>query len=74
LAAKYVVGTPGAIKEGAMNRVEETRRIDKRIPFLVTWTSAHQVVPTTQIRNAESVRHTAVRENEQANLVCSTIW
>ena len=25
--------------------------------------SAHQVVPTTQMRNAESVRHTAVREN-----------
>jgi len=45
-----------------MIRVEETRRNDKRIPFLVTWTSAHQVVPKTQIRDAESVRHTAVRE------------
>ncbi len=45
-----------------MIRVEETKKNDKRIPFLVTWTSAHQVVPKTQIRNAESVRHTAVRE------------
>jgi hypothetical protein len=45
-----------------MIRVEETRRNDKRMPFLVTWTSTHQVVPKTQIRNAESVRHTAVRE------------
>jgi hypothetical protein len=55
-----------------MIRVEETRRNDKRIPFLVTWTSDHQVVPKTQIRNAESVRHTAVRENKLAKVVCST--
>ena len=26
-----------------MIRVEETRRNDKRIPFLVTWTSADQL-------------------------------
>lgn len=41
--------------------VEETKRNDRRIPSLVTLTSAHQVVPETQIRNAESVRHTAAR-------------
>ena len=45
-----------------MIRVEETKRNDNRIPFLVTGTSAHQVVPKTQIRNAESVGHTAFRE------------
>ncbi len=45
-----------------MIRVEEPRMKAKRIPFLVTWTSADQVAPKTQIRNAESVRHTAVRE------------
>jgi hypothetical protein len=45
-----------------MIRVEETRRNDKRITFLVMWTSADQVAPKTQIRNAESDRHTAVRE------------
>ncbi len=57
-----MVGTPGAIKEEAMIRVEEPRMNAKRIPSLVTWTSADQVAPKTQIRNAESVRHTAVRE------------
>src|SRR6267154_6605225 len=62
LATKYVVGTPGAIKEEAMIRVEEPRMKAKRIPFLVTWTSADQVAPKTQIRNAESVRHTADHE------------
>ncbi len=45
-----------------MIRVEEPRMNAKRIPSLVTWTSADQVAPKTQIRNAESVRHTAVRE------------
>jgi hypothetical protein len=45
-----------------MIRVEETRRNNIRIPFFVTWTSADQVAPKTQILNAESVRHTAVRE------------
>lgn len=45
-----------------MIRVEEPRMNAKRIPFLVTSTSADQVAPKTQIRNAESVRHTAVRE------------
>jgi hypothetical protein len=55
-------GHTGAIKAGAMTRVEETRRNNVRIPFLVTWTSADQVALQTKIRNAESVRHTAVRE------------
>jgi hypothetical protein len=45
-----------------MIRVEETRRNNIRIPFFVTWTSADQVAPKTQILNAEPVRHTAVRE------------
>ena len=45
-----------------MIRVEEPRMNAKLIPFLVTLTSADQVAPKTQIRNAESVRHTAVRE------------
>jgi hypothetical protein len=40
-----------------MIRLEEPRMNAKRIPFLVTWTSADQVAPKTQIRNAESVRH-----------------
>jgi hypothetical protein len=50
-------GHTGAIKEGAMIRVEEPRMNAKRISFLVTWTSADPVAPKTQIRNAESVRH-----------------
>jgi hypothetical protein len=45
-----------------MIRVEETRRNDKRIAFLVTWTSADQGAPKTQICNDESDRHTAVSE------------
>ncbi len=45
-----------------MIRVEEPRMNAKLIPFLVTLTSADQVGPKTQIRNAESVRHTAVHE------------
>jgi len=45
-----------------MIRVEEPTMNAKRIPFLVTGTSADQVAPKTQIRNGESVRHTAVRE------------
>lgn len=40
-----------------MIRVEETKRNDNRIPFLVTGASAHEVVPKTQNRNAESGRH-----------------
>jgi hypothetical protein len=45
-----------------MIRVDQTIGSDKRIPFSVVWTSADQVAPKTQIRNAESVRHTADRE------------
>jgi len=50
-------GHTGAIKEGAMIRGEEPRMNAKRIPFLVTCTSADQVATKTQIRNAKSVRH-----------------
>jgi hypothetical protein len=42
--------------------VETAERNDKRVPFLVTLTSADQIAPKTQVRNAESVRHTAVCE------------
>ena len=45
-----------------MIRVEEPRMNAKLIPFLVTLASADQVALKTQIRNAKSVRHTAVRE------------
>ncbi|HWS66534.1 MAG TPA: hypothetical protein VN325_27535 [Steroidobacteraceae bacterium] len=45
-----------------MIRVDQTIGSDKRIPFSVVWTSADQVAPKTQIRNAESVRHTADHE------------
>ena len=45
-----------------MIRVDQTIGSDKRIPFSVVWTSAGQVAPKTQIRNAESDRHKAVRE------------
>ena len=42
-----------------MIRGEEPRMNAKRIPFLVTCTSADQVATKTQIRNAKSVRHIA---------------
>jgi hypothetical protein len=47
---------------GAMIHVETAEGNDKRVPFLVTLTSADQIAPKTQVSNAESVRHTAVRE------------
>ena len=65
-----MVGTLGAIKEGAMIRVDQTIGSDKRIPFSVVWTSADQVAPKTQIRNAESVRHT---DDHELNLTGSQL-
>jgi hypothetical protein len=64
-------GHTRAIKEGAMIRVEETRRNDKRDPFLVHVDQRPPSSSTTQIRNAESVRHMAVRENKQAKVVAA---